>query len=530
MQTQKPALWIALFFIALTVIGLAVAPDYGVPFDEGSEQAILRQNVKEYICALFGEEYPAIRTDSWSDVVRISQSVERDHGQSAYYPMALLLGMQTTDPHLFTILWHAYTWLWFMAGVVAAYFLARELGLSRLLACAVALLLYLQPRFFAEGHYNNKDVVLLSLVICELATGARLIRKPTLWGSFWFAFFGALATNMKIVGAYPMVLIGVAALGFWVTDRSKNSHRIRYAIAAFGFYLLMYGLLTPALWASPLQYFRYVLTNATSFSRWTGVVLFQGALYQPANGLPLPHRYLPVMMGLTIPIGFLVLMVVGQVVAVVRWMRHDQQRPLLFVITALWLIPAAFVVLRQPVMYNGWRHFYFIYAGLIALGGLGLQAIAQWLRRKRVWQSLGAAVLCVLFAYQAVGIVTNHPNQYAYYNALAGQSQTEYETDYWALSTLQAVQNLCQSLPENTTIVLSASEPMSLLALQNSLKGLTNSQQQRVRITDAEQADYLVDNYLYARIYQVQVPADFAWRFSIASYGKTLCSVYQKVK
>ena len=95
---------------------------------------------------------------------------------------------------------------------MALYGLCRKLGMSRLAAFAGAMLLYLSPRFFAEGHYNNKDTVLLALSLLTMFFGVRLWEKPTAWRGIAFAFFGALCTNTKIIGVCIFGVIGLAAI------------------------------------------------------------------------------------------------------------------------------------------------------------------------------------------------------------------------------------------------------------------------------------------------------------------------------
>lgn len=192
-----------LFFVLLTLAGLLTSADYGLPCDEPAEQDILRENLYEYATRLLGPQSEAARYYQANGVQLISQSIERDHGESAYYLAAPILQLQADAPDTMTVLWHAYTWLWFMAGVIALYRLMRQLGLNRFLACATALFLYLSPRFFAEGHYNNKDVVLLSLTLCTLASGLRFQKKPSFPAALLFSLFGALAANTKIIGALP---------------------------------------------------------------------------------------------------------------------------------------------------------------------------------------------------------------------------------------------------------------------------------------------------------------------------------------
>ncbi|MCE5342607.1 MAG: phospholipid carrier-dependent glycosyltransferase, partial [Eubacteriales bacterium] len=329
----------ALFFMLLTFVGLWVAPDYGLPCDEPAEQTILRENLLAYSLRLSGPDSAAAKYYTSLGVQPIAQSVERDHGEAAYYLAAPLLTLAETAPDKLTTLWRMYTWLWFMAGVYALYRLMRSLGLNRVLSCFTALMLYLSPRFFAEGHYNNKDVILLVLVLCTLASGARFLRRPTFPRALLFSLFGALATNTKIVGALAWGLVGLATLLQLIHRRKLTPKNIVIGLSAIGSFLVFYVLLTPALWADPAGFVGYMLSNATAFSRWTGVVYFNGIYYNPTRGLPMPRFYLPEMIALTIPIPFLVLAAIGQVRAIVLWRKKDVHRAMLAVVTALWLLP-----------------------------------------------------------------------------------------------------------------------------------------------------------------------------------------------
>lgn len=531
MKKVKPSIWVALFFIVLTAIGLFTAADYGLPCDEPAERVILQENIKEYAYHLLGANSPAIQSYNQHDIGRISESVERDHGQSAYYLAAPLLALADTAPNLLMILWHAYTWLWFMAGVFALYVLTRELQLNRLLACATSLILYLSPRFFAEGHYNNKDVVLLSLVLCTLATGARFLREPTVGRAMLFSLAGSLATNTKIVGAFAWGLMGIAMIVSWSKNGGLTPRRVKLGGLAIVSYVAFYAFITPALWTDPLGYFAYVLHNATGFSRWTGVVLFKGAVYDPTHGLLLPHSYLPTMVAVTVPIGFLLLMAIGQAYSFFLCIKKDARLPLLMVLSALWLVPMAFVVIKQPLMYNGWRHFYFMYAGLAAMGGMALQAISRWLGKRRFLRIAASTALALFFLYQAIGIAANHPFQYAYFNALARNPQSDYEMDYWDVSTVNAMDQLSETQPNKNSIplVLGSRDEMSAFGLSTGYKALDAAAKERLTITENSDAPYLFFNTTYTKIYGVADPQGYEVLFSITSYGNTLCTVYRKV-
>ena len=101
--------FVALFFAILALVGLSAGADYGLPCDETTEQVILQENMLEYALRLFGEDSAPAQWYLSRGITPISQSIERDHGQCAYYPAAALLPLQGEAPDRVMVLWHAYT-------------------------------------------------------------------------------------------------------------------------------------------------------------------------------------------------------------------------------------------------------------------------------------------------------------------------------------------------------------------------------------------------------------------------------------
>lgn len=141
-----------LFFLFLTLLGLCLGSGYGIPWDEKSQQSTLKSNLFEYGLFFLGEDNPLVRYARELGAIPISESVEIDHGSALFYPLAFISFIE--DAHLVMQIWHMYTWLLFMLGVIAIYIVMREIGLPRTIGCLASLLLYLSPHFFAEGHYN----------------------------------------------------------------------------------------------------------------------------------------------------------------------------------------------------------------------------------------------------------------------------------------------------------------------------------------------------------------------------------------
>ncbi|MEG2356314.1 MAG: hypothetical protein RSC40_05065, partial [Clostridia bacterium] len=139
---------------------------------------------------------------------------------------------------------------------------------------------------------------------------------------------------------------------------------------------------------------------------------------------------------------------------------RDETTLALFAATLLWLVPLLFAAFTRPLVYNGWRHFYFVFAGVSILAAQGVGAVWRFCVKHakaahaRLWRRLLPLTLCACFAVSAWGIAANHPYQYGYYNVLSrGNSQNEMELDYWVVSTLNAMKRLT-SEPRNQALPL----------------------------------------------------------------------------
>ena len=499
---------VALFFVVLLCVGLLVRYDF--TSDEATEMRILKSNAAEYIAQLFGEDSGlyAFYQRIAGDVECISDSIERDHGISAYY---IFLPAMTVLNHFSKyavhVGWQCYSFALFMLGVVALYGLARELfhG-SRWFGCTAALLLYLTPRMFAEGHYNNKDVVLLSLVLLTIWLGVRFIQRDRLRDALLFSLAGAFATNTKIIGGWFWGVFGILYIVMHIRRRNVSGKMWRNGLVAVGAFLLFYLLLTPAMWNDPLGFLTYLLSNATSFSRWRGCVMFEGTICEILNGESLPWYYLPKIIAMTTPIPVLLLSLAGTLRMLVNSLRYrrqaaDAQEHLLF----MWTIFVAFSVLlcigmfSKMVLYNGWRHFYFFYAALMLFSLEALCALRELLADRRRVKRIASAALAAYFAYHGIAIACNHPLQGSYYNPIAAPFvQEDYESDYWLLGNCAALRATRDCKERNSDLELSFNAGYMTPMLEKSFE-LRRSSVERLTY-DPDDANYYVEMVMYDAI------------------------------
>lgn len=526
----NPIIWLILFFTTLASIGLLTVRDYGAPFDEYAEMAILGANLKEY--ALRMDAKPDTNEYASLGFVRISDNIERDHGICAYYPLAAFYPTLITDSRLYSLVWSIFTWLWFMLGCVSLYGILRALEISRPIAAVGVLLLYLSPRFFAEGHYNNKDVVLLCLVLFTLWMGARLLQKPCFLRGILFSLAGALATNTKIVGAVAWGLIGLTMILLLSFNHRWSKRLVCVALMTITSYVFFYLLLTPAAWDNPIAFFQYLISNASNFSRFGGNVVFRGAQFYDVGGkTPLPWYYLPYYMLVTIPLYALALMVIGQISALrsltTRFSESIRQKKalLLMAVTLSWVIPLGYAMLTTPLLYNGWRHFYFVYASMVILGGYGLHTLWQTVKTRKVLRVLTTSAMGICLCITSIGLVLNHPFQYAFFNPLQPRD-VRMDLDYWNVSDSGAFLKLYELKKDQLGLLKVGCyfNDISVGALK-----LPNEIYNRLKITVNTDEEFLYYNTTYAYIYSAKEPPDgYHVLFENKSYGYTIGVMYER--
>ncbi|HEY5467101.1 MAG TPA: glycosyltransferase family 39 protein [Clostridia bacterium] len=537
-KLEKSNLLIFLFFIGLTSIGLVSCFDYGIFWDGPNEIAILISNIKEYAFRIVGHDS---RFVSLFNVPLISESVERDHGLAPYYlltPILFLLRMADNSYQMMMFGWYIYTFLLFMGGVIALYVLSLDLFSSKPLACFSALLLYLSPRMFAEGHYNNKDVVLMSLILITIALGIRFIRRSDWKYGVLFSVAGAFAANTKIVGLWAWGMVGIFYILILVVKKRFNRHAATLGIAAVAVFCLLYVLLTPAMWQAPLAFMKYLVSNAADFSRWDGLILFDGEIYRHSvNGLP--GYYLLQMFALTTPVYTTLLIMIGLIALSIDAFKKKGQflksetHLILLMITIICILPLAYAVIARTRVYNGWRHFYFIYGPLLILASYGMAVLKNQLAVKPR-QRFAAALLIGCLAFSALGMIINHPFEFAYYNFLAGkQAGKNYELDYWNVSAMNLLDDLLESRSRDQTLALTISgvDAASDDGLTKGWVVLPDDKNRRLSLVNYEnyrEANYLLVNPTYSLLYGWKPTNEYRKLLAVHSYGHEIMIIYEK--
>jgi len=508
---QNSRIIIIALFVLMTLIGLLVTPDYGMPWDEELEIRTLGSNAREYISLVKGKKGEPYQSSTGIPFPDYSYNPDRDHGQSAYYPLfpVLFADFGSNGPRTLMLIWHGYTFLIFMAGVLALYFVCKFLMGDWKYGLLGSLFLYLSPRLFAEGHYNNKDVVAMALVILLIAAGINWIESRRFSSAIVFAFMAAIATNMRITAVFMFGLFGLFYLIHLTVKKEWNAKNLWVGLTAILSFLLISYLIAPAAWRMPLDYIAYVVHRSSNFATWHGVVYFQGYIRRPV-----PASYIPTMIAVTTPILILVLTLLGHFTSIAEMIRNVMRKNIanetpyfLICILFIWTF-LLYAMIRQPILYNSWRHLYFLYGPMLILAVAAVRFLVERAKGKLKVAVVSAVVLQLLVC--VIVIVISHPFQYVYFNPLAGKDPARnYEFDYWNVSQTQMLMKLADQSDE-VEINVCATDWYTGDGLAKAIKVLPEAYKERVKLRSCSilgmktDADYLVVNRLVSQVMEAE--------------------------
>ncbi len=486
------------------LIGLTLFDDYGISWDE----LISRYNGVVTIKYLVSLVAPGMaNSPAMQAIPDLHTWIDRDYGVVFEVPLVLMekvLGIEDNHSPALYRMRHLFNFLIFFVGVIFFYRLVLHRFKHWLLAVTGALFLILSPRIFAESFYNNKDIVFLSFFIIATYFLVRFLDAKTGRNAFWLALASALAINIRILGVIlPAVTLGFV---FWdmVTAAKpvEEEKKMAPAVLVFvGFFIAFTILFWPYLWENPAGNFIQAFSNMSRF-RWKYTVLYLGEFVYATQ---VPWHYIPVWIGITTPVLYLILFGLGVAFMLARMARSgwrlyrspEDRQDVLFL--ALFFGPLLAVILMNSVLYDGWRQMYFIYGAFLMISLRGLYGLWAWGKsmitpaRLNGWQYSLAAVVLLSLGAALVAIIRNHPHQNVYFNPLAGDKVDQtFERDYWGISYRQALEYIVKHDKRNTIRVKA-----------NTGTGITNEymlskpDQQRLQFVQKD-FDYYVTEYRWS--------------------------------
>ncbi|TVP77889.1 MAG: hypothetical protein EA353_09470 [Puniceicoccaceae bacterium] len=362
---------------------------------------------------------------------------------------------------------HVYSFLFGMLGILSAWRLTARLGGERAGLWALLFLATL-PRYYGHMFFNPKDIPLAGTYIFGLwALVACFSRLPSVPWKYvvWIGVAGGLSMSTRIAGFLIFCYFGLFALiyvaaKYGVNLRSGQSVRslpwlsdiklwvLRgFAAGAIGFSILF--LFWPTVHRNPFSGASQALETVQSYS-WSGVVLMDGHFWEASN---LPFYYIPYWIVYTTPEHILLLLALGMALGVITvvsygrsglWPSACKWIPRSLIVFA-WIFPLGYMLWKDPVIYDGLRHFLFVLPPMVCVAALGFEWILRQIERagRPRFIVVLQAVMALAAGLVTIEMVRLHPYQYVYFNQISGGLPGAFgrdETDYWGLSHKEAAE------------------------------------------------------------------------------------------
>jgi len=278
------------------------------------------------------------------------------------------------------------TILWCL-GMIPVILLAKMYG-SPLSGWLAGILLVLSPQYFGQSLFNPKDIpaaVAVAWFIWSACT-----KKPLVLQSLLFGFCLATRPGLIFYGLFLLPSV------FYALQSGKRGYAVVFfgAALAYGTMICLWPYAHTEPWRAPLE----AILHSGEFDDMPIPTKYFGEVYTMAT---IPWHYLFGYFLVTLPIPLLL----GLLYSIPNLLARKKA---LLLLAALGL-PLLLVLLLQPPLYSGTRHFLFLNPLICAIVGAGVLANPSKLR------ILVAIIGVLLMTKDAVQM---HPYQSIYYNEL----------------------------------------------------------------------------------------------------------------
>ena len=489
-------------FSIFFLIGLSTFKDYGMWTDEEFQR----------FSGFYWLNYVLSFTsfDELKNIVtfKIDQIGDFTLGHPKYYPYYgvifdlpaafLELIFQIEDSKNYFYLRHFLNFTFFFVGSIFFYKLLLNRFSNYNVSLIGTLFFVLSPRIYGNSFYNNKDVVFLSLITIALYYCFKALDKPSYKNLLIFSIFAALSTAHRIFG----ILLPVSFITFYllsVLSNNKNLNNLFGMIFFCVFYFIFLILLWPVLWSSPIE--NFILAFSWFSSQILEIrMLFDGKYVYTGF---LPYNYIFTWIFITTPILYTILFIIGYLQIFGRfflkflnikdntyyydlWRGVNEKKDLFILFNITCVI--SYLILSDVILYNGWRHIYFINTFIIYITTYAFYRIDLnlQLKSKKKFHYYISILFLITIIYK---MTIYHPFQKIYFNNYFKEiSHLNFEIDYDGLSGKKFLKEILILEKDKNIINIGVA---SWFPLHRSIKLLDKKDRKKINIIgqDFQKAD-----------------------------------------
>lgn len=256
------------------------------------------------------------------------------------------------------------------------------------------------------------------------------------------------------------------------------------------------------------------------------------------NGANVPWNYIPVWLSVTTPPIYLIFFTVGCVFTIktilkrrlALWDNLNELQDI--VILGFFFAPLVAVISLHSILYNGWRHLYFIYPAFVLIAIHGLYNIFELAKSRRILERIILISVAISIIWTGSWMVRNHPYQYLYFNILAKNWVKNFDVDYWGVAYKRPLEKILKESSGETVVVFNKMQGLAwgywqIPYWENTFL-LSKTDQNRIDGTRSEQCSDFVITSLAGNAHQYSQRKDFSLFDEIKVDGKLIYATYKR--
>lgn len=343
--------------------------------------------------------------------------------------------------------------LFFLSSYII-YLISLKINKDKVPALFSQVAYILSPVIFSHAYYNTKDIGFLIFFLFAMYFILEGVGKRV---GYRLIIIQAVTTGMAIALRQQGVIL--IAFNIFVLLMAHVKSKDISASAVFSFVKLLFSyllfsyltfvFLTPFIWEHPFYRFIEVFSVMSRYEIWDNTILYLG---KTDHVDLLPWHYLPVWILISTPIFYTVFALIGTISSIFnttkdvlkKWHKLSN-KSITNIILLGWLIgPIVIIIILDSIVYNSWRHVFFIYPAFILFFGIGLKNFSKTVLNKKSPNFSKFFYLAVtsLMMFIFATMVYTHPLQNLYLNPVATVMKGDrhlFEADYWGISSYEAL-------------------------------------------------------------------------------------------
>jgi glycosyltransferase involved in cell wall biosynthesis/tetratricopeptide (TPR) repeat protein len=370
--------------------------------------------------------------------------------------------------------WDHYTTMHFINAIVGAIGIIYAGKLAKLLsswnaAILTMFFLVLSPSWFGHNFANPKDIpfsVGYTAGVYFILQFLKSFPRPTarhilgLIASIGWAM-GVRIGGFLLIAYLLLFLLSYAFYTKQLKAALSSSIIKQFLIVAAAGYLI-------AILFWPYAHLGIVSKPLEALKVMSNFFVNIGMLYDgnKIQSNQIPWYYIPKYIEYTAPLVVLFGSCIG--LATVMFLFKKNKQLFIFSLFVLFstIFPLAYAIYKNSSLYDGWRHFLFIYPPMVVIAAMGWDMLIS---SKQKALKFGALVLVIAgLLMPAKFVAANHPYESLYYNEIAGGLKGmygRYETDYYMLGVKEATEWLIKNEHlENKKVVIGTNTTYPMIA------------------------------------------------------------------